>query len=198
MPLLWLAYPLLVHAAVLTDEPLLEAAALGLLLGLILLAPLSRRRLWAALTLAGGLLAAAAFAYSGWGIYFLYLPPVLLNAFLCALFAQSLGAARTPIISAVARSIRGAELPPTLQRYTRQLTLFWALLFAAMGTVSALLALLAPDELWSAFTNFYSYLILALVFIIEFGMRRLLFRDDQHTSAKAYIRGLIKTDFRRL
>ena len=112
MPLLWLAYPLLVHAAVLTDEPLLEAAALGLLLGLILLAPLSRRRLWAALTLAGGLLAAAAFSYSGWGIYFLYLPPVLLNAFLCALFAQSLGAARTPIISAVARSIRGGELPP--------------------------------------------------------------------------------------
>ncbi len=194
---LWLAYPVLVHAAVLSQARWLEVAALVCLLGLALAAPLRRRRAWAWATLCFGAVMATGFSHSGWGLYFLFLPPVLINSFLFLLFAQSLRAGQVPIISRVARHIRG-ELPDELAIYTRHLTQFWALLFACMGLVSLALALLADPEWWSIFTNFLSYLIIGSIFIVEFFLRRLWFPNQHHTGLAAYFRGLVSTDIRRL
>ncbi|WP_348674978.1 hypothetical protein [uncultured Abyssibacter sp.] len=198
MRALWLAYPVLVHAAIVTESRGLYAAALILLLVMSLSGALLRRRLWAMAAIAAGSAALIWVSVSGLAIYFLYLPPVLINGFLCVFFAQSLARGRTPVISFMARQIRGEDLPPPLLRYTHKLTAFWALFFAAMGLISIVLAIWASNEVWSLFTNFISYLIVAAVFILEFGLRRLIVPGEEHTSIRNYLRGLARTDVRGL
>lgn len=196
MRLLWLAYPLLVHAAIVTEATALYAAALVLLLLMSLLGPLQRRRSWAIGVAVLGSAALVWASATGLAIYFLYLPTVLMNGFLCVFFMQSLAPGRTPIISFMAAKIRGEALPPILVRYTRRLTAFWAGFFALMGLISVVLAIGASDEAWSLFTNFISYGIVLAVFAGEFFLRRLIVPEAEHTSVRDYIRGLANTDVR--
>lgn len=197
MPLLWIGYPLLVHAAVVQQLAWLEALAIGYLFFLLFLPAMRSGRWWAFLCVGLASVGAFVFTHSGWGIYFLYLPPVLMHSFMCAIFAQSLRAGRKPIVLAVAEQIRG-EIPPNLQVYSRRLTIFWALLFAVMGLLSVILAIFAQPEWWSLFTNIVSYLVVGFVFVAEFVLRRVIAPSPEHAGAREYFRGLLKMDVRRL
>ncbi|MGJ8667947.1 MAG: hypothetical protein ACSHXK_00550 [Oceanococcus sp.] len=197
MQFLWILYPLLVHAAVITDSNWLQAAAISLLLLLSLSGLMRQGRLWAWLLAAVGCAFSVWFCQSGWGLYFLYLPHALINMFLALIFLHSLGQGRRAMISVVAEKIRGETLPPEIERYTRQTTWFWTALFTGMGVFGLVLAAFASHEWWSLFTNFISYALIGLVFVVEFGLRRVLFPHLQHTGLRAYVQALIKTDFRR-
>ena len=197
MQYLWILYPLLVHSAVVTASIWLQAAAISLLFLLALAVPMRQGRLWAWAAAISACAISVWFCQSGWGFYFLYLPPVLIHGFLALVFLHSLQPGRRALISVFAEKIRGHKLPPELERYTRQTTWFWVFLFASMGVMSILLAVFASHEWWSLFTNLISYLLVGAAFAVEFALRRVLFPHLPHTGLVDYIQALMKTDFRR-
>ena len=120
----------------------------------------------------------------------LFAPPVILNAAAAALFGASLRAGHEPLISRFARRARGGMLPLDLAAHARLVTWLWTLLLAGMAFVAAGLALWAPLELWSLFTNVVAYVLIAALFIGEYVYRRLRFRHYQHASFVAQLRSV--------
>ena len=173
------AYPLLNHAAAVYGEPRLAALGVALIVW-----ALASGRLGAT----GALLAAMpVFAVSLWSarafpLLLLYAPPVVINLALCALFAGTLLPGRDPLVTGFARMERGGQLPADLARYTRSLTAMWAGFFALMAAISAGLAATGPLTAWSLFTNFLNYLLVVLLFVIEYSYRRVRYRHHAHLS----------------
>ena len=113
---------------------------------------------------------------------------LFISAVLAASFAFSLQADRTPLITVFARIVRGAELPADLLRYTRKLTLFWALLVGILFALTLLLSLTGPLWLWSLHTNFLSYVVVGVVFVVEFFLRRIWFSHHHHLGFWQYLK----------
>ncbi len=86
-------------------------------------------------------------------------------------FARTLIAGRQPLCTRFAEALH-APMTPQHVIYTRQVTLAWSLFFAAMALVSTLLFFLAPLATWSVFANFLTLPLVALMFIVEYGVRR--------------------------
>ncbi|HWU67827.1 MAG TPA: hypothetical protein VN046_03045 [Stenotrophobium sp.] len=198
MPVLILAYPILVHLAVLLHQPLLQWLALCCLVAVPLYAGLrhARWRSWLAYLLLVALL--YMLARSGGGRYALFLPPVLLPAVAAWFFGRSLRSGQVPLITRIARATRDGALPPELADYTRRVTLLWALALGGIGLLSLLLAVFAPMPLWSLFTNFINYLLLAALFPLEYLYRRIRYRHLQHTGFIGYLRDVSRINYRRL
>lgn len=86
-------------------------------------------------------------------------------------FGRSLG--DVPMITRFARLVHG-ELAPPLVSYTRGATLAWALFFAAMTLSSLALFFFGPLPLWSLLVNILTPVLVGVMFVAEFLMRRLL------------------------
>ena len=161
-----LAYPLLVYAGLRT----LPALVLGLvLLGVIAArialtpaGPLATALLAGAIALVALLLLDPAIALRAW--------PVLLSLALAAVFAWSL---RHPP-SAIERLARIAEpeLPPAAVVYTRKVTVVWLCFFVANAAVAAWTALFASLETWTLYNGLVSYVIIGVIFAIEWTVRQ--------------------------
>jgi len=181
------AYPLLSHLGALTREPLWPAAGIALIA-------------WAALSVRLSGLRAAALAVVilalGVGLSMLspallvYAPPVVLNVLFCAVFARTLRPGGEAMVSRFARIEHGSTLPPDLVRYTRFLTGLWATFFAAMAMASIALALWGSVAAWSLFTNLLNYLLVVLLFTLEYLYRRLRYRHYRHVSPGELVRRL--------
>lgn len=96
----------------------------------------------------------------------LYLPPILIAAALFQLFANTLLPGEEPLLCRCARHVDGVEDERRLG-YARTLTWFWACFFAAMLVEAVLLALFAPIEIWSLFTNFINYVLIAGLLLLQ-------------------------------
>jgi len=94
-------------------------------------------------------------------------------------FARTLIAGRQPLCTRFAAALH-APLTPQQEIYTRQVTLAWSVFFAVMATASTLLFFLAPLSVWSVFTNFLTLPLVALMFIVEYWVRRRVLPDMQH------------------
>lgn len=105
----------------------------------------------------------------------LYLPPILIAAALFQLFSHTLLPGEEPLISRLARRLDEVEDERSL-RNAWGWTWVWTLFFAAMLIESVLLALFAPIEIWSLFTNFINYLLIAALFVLQFLYRMVYFR----------------------
>jgi uncharacterized membrane protein len=90
---------------------------------------------------------------------------------LATLFGRSLAAPHTPLCTQWADLLHG-PLTPELLRYTRQVTAAWTLFFVGLVGVLLLLFWLAPLKIWSAFDNFCTLPLVALMFVAEHGVRR--------------------------
>jgi uncharacterized membrane protein len=90
---------------------------------------------------------------------------------LAAVFGRSLAAPHTPLCTQWADMLHG-PLTPELQRYTRQVTTAWTLFFVCLVAVLLLLFWLAPLKIWSAFDNFCTLPLVALMFLAEYRVRR--------------------------
>jgi uncharacterized membrane protein len=86
------------------------------------------------------------------------------------LFAATLRQRATPLITAFALRLH-RTVTPTLLRYTRQVTLMWALYFAVMVALSLGLFALAPWWWWSAFANLVTPAAAVALFIGEYLLR---------------------------
>lgn len=198
MPVLVLAYPLLVHLAVILHQPFLQWLALCCLAAIPLYPRLRSGHGWSWLifTLLAGFLLLLTLA--GGGRYALFIPPILLPAVGAWFFGRSLRDGEVPLITRFARASRGDELPAELLGYTRGVTWLWTLTLSGMALLSVVLAAFAPLEWWSLFTNFLNYLILGAIFPLEYLWRRLRFRHLAHPGFAGYIRMVATTSYRKL
>jgi uncharacterized membrane protein len=107
----------------------------------------------------------------------LKLYPVLVNAALLAGFGYSL----TTPMSAVERMarLRGEDFPPIAQAYMRKVTQVWCAFFVVNGAIAFATALWASEAVWSLYTGVISYLLMAILFGIEY-LVRLRFKRLHH------------------
>lgn len=198
MPALVLAYPILVHLAILLHRTELQWLALCCLAAIPLYPGLRAARPRSALILLLAVTALWVLTRTGGGRYALLLPPVLLPLVGAWFFGRTLAVGKTPLVTRIAAVSRGGAMPPELVAYTRQVTLLWTAVLSGLALLNAGLALLAPPEVWSLFTNFINYLIPAAVFPLEYAVRRWRFRHLDHPGFIAFIRMIATTDYRRL
>lgn len=108
-----------------------------------------------------------------------WLQNVGLYLILFATFGRTLLAGQQPLCTRFSEALYG-PVSPLHARYTGQVTLAWTLFFAVMMMVSTLLFFLAPIEAWSVFANFLTLPLVALMFIVEYAIRRRVLPDTGH------------------
>jgi uncharacterized membrane protein len=201
------AYPVLAHFAVARNSAGLTIAALTLLALISLLPGLARgaASAWLAVPLVG--------AVCWWlstiqqPILPLYLPPIVVPAFLACVFGNTLRPGRTPLIAQLIRLLHapGDEPESAVWAYARRLTAAWTVLFVTLATFNLLLAtFVEPDgllrasgieprlavshEVWSLFTNLLEYLLVAAFFAIEYAYRRQRFPRQPYRNMLDFLR----------
>jgi len=175
--LIILTYAILVHHVNASGQ----ASVLGAILAL---APV----LLLAITLAGNapsrlagaslLLVSAVLSWLAWpaikqhtGLIF-WMQDIGLMLALMITFGRTLRTGRKPLCVHFAEMINGGALPPEHERYARRVTVAWVIFFALMMLTSTLLFFLAPLATWSIFVNFFTLPLVALMFVLEFMVRR--------------------------
>lgn len=174
---------------------------------LMLLVPMSSIACWGAVTLlkqlgvnkllrlSCGIVMAFSLAYAVlifWPVLLARLDLIYLtehiatNSMLCWFFAHTLFACRTPIITTLARTIH-AEMPDNVERYTRHVTVAWALFFAVQIVLSLLIFIFGSIEVWSLFANVLNWPLVILMFAVEYACRKRVNRDFPHATIKESI-----------
>ncbi len=197
LSLLYFSYPLALHAAVYFQHISLGLYWLALLLfitaghQLLLQAKVSGMML---LQLSVALLLVIAAQYiPELAIKFI---PLLFYVSLFALSAMSLRDGKVSLITQMAcilRNVEPADLNKDVLNYTRLATKLWAVFFLLMGLASLSIAILASLQWWSFFTNFLSYLLIVLMFVFEFNLRKHLIGKQMNYTMKEFfkrIRGI--------
>jgi len=204
------SYPLLAHAATLLQSGTLTLASVIVLAAAVLLPGLLASKPAAWLGAAAAAVAIPGLARIDATALVLFLPPVLINAYLAWLFGRTLAAGRTPLIGLMVRMLHGAEerLDASISRYATRLTAAWTLLFVALGLVNLTLALLAkpgglliaagftppaavPRETWSLFANVLNYIIVGVFFLAEYAYRRRRFPQQPYRNIVDFLRRAI-------
>jgi uncharacterized membrane protein len=183
------AYPLVSHLGAVYNAPAVPLLWLSLVLAGGLLAG-SRSPLMLALAplcLAAAILGPA----HGHADWLSRLPPVAICLGLAWIFGRTLLPGRTPLISSIGERMRGA-LPERVARYGRRLTLVWTLFLGLLGLECLLLGLYASPFWWSLFANFINYLLIALLFVLEYPIRRRVLGDLEPTSFLDSLRGSLR------
>lgn len=171
------AYPLLVYVGVSRWSP----RTLGLVLLAALLPGLvsklrtaDRAHLWPVLRVPLSLFALVGLGAALDEPRFFYALPVLVNLMLLANFAATL---RGPVsmIERFAR-MQEPELPPGGEAYCRKVTIVWCWFFVANAAASAALALWAPVAWWSLYVGGIAYLLIGVMFTVEYIVRKATFR----------------------
>jgi uncharacterized membrane protein len=102
-------------------------------------------------------------------------------------FARSLLRNHVPLCTYWATLVHG-PLPPVVERYTRTVTAVWAVFFALIGATSAVLYAWAPLQVWSAFANFVTLPLIALMFLSEYLVRRKILPPSHQTGLLRSVR----------
>jgi len=127
-----------------------------------------------------GLAAIAAFAgllWAGWDVLESNFPSVYFlqhvgtNLLLGAMFGRTLAASREPLVTRFARMVHGT-VPAAVERYTRQVTLAWAVFFLAMAALSCALYFSGNFAAWSVLANFLTLPAVVAMFAVEYLVRR--------------------------
>ena len=64
------------------------------------------------------------------------------------------------------------DLPDKAIRYTRQVTIAWSVFFLCNGVLAAALTLWAPLAWWTLYNGLISYLLMGLLFAVEWLVRQ--------------------------
>jgi uncharacterized membrane protein len=200
------AYPFIAHLAIARASIALTIAAIALLLTIILLPALAARRAsaWLAVPLAG--IGCWWLSRTSVPALPLYVPPVLVPAFMAWVFGHTLLRGRTPLISQLISLLHADDDPGVeVWSYARRLTFFWTLFFIALACLNLLLAAFAepnglllaagitppltvPLEWWSLFANLIGYLLVAAFFAIEYAYRRRRFPQQPYRNMIDFLR----------
>lgn len=91
-------------------------------------------------------------------------------------FARTLIANRKPLCTQFAEMTHG-PLTPAHAHYAYKVTVAWTVFFAGMIVTSTWLFFMYPISVWSIFSNFIFLPLVALMFIVEFIIRKLVLRE---------------------
>jgi len=187
-----IAYSVLSHYSNLNpqahDLRTLLALAPMLTLGLVLL--------WRSSGVLAALLAAAATAYllrTFWPLFAQNFSTVYLvqqagfYSIMAFTFGRSLRKGRVPLCTELADRVHGPLSAPEL-RYTRNVTVAWALFFLLNLAATFLLYRFAPLRIWSLFVNFCSLPLILLMFVAEYLVRRRVLPQVQRSGLIATLR----------
>lgn len=109
------------------------------------------------------------------------------NGILALVFGGTLVGGRVPLCTRIA-ALEHDPLEPRLARYTRQVTLAWALFFTANVAISVILFAWAPIVVWSVFAIILDLPLVALMFVVEYLVRLRRLPDVKHVSIFGAIR----------
>ena len=188
-------YALLEHYANTTDGAAAFGAALAVAPLLASWLLLARRTSWPGLSLLAASLLAGFLLVQCWSriernfsLMFM-LQQAGLYLILAFGFGRSLGARHVPLCTRWATMVHGPLSEP-VRRYTRSVTLAWTIFFVAISLSSVMLYVFAPLRAWSFFSNFLTFPLTALMFAIEYEVRRLrlpwMRRASLADTARAY------------
>ncbi|MBS0469249.1 MAG: hypothetical protein JSR14_18855 [Proteobacteria bacterium] len=107
---------------------------------------------------------------------------------LAVFFARSLAPGREPVVTAMARMLAVGPVSARVERYTRGVTLAWALFLAGNALVSTLLFAWAPAEVWSVHANLLTGPLIALFFGLEMLLRRRMLAPEERPAIKDVVR----------
>lgn len=99
----------------------------------------------------------------------LKLYPVIVNAGMLLLFGLSL-AFPPSFIERIAR-LKEPELSSAGIQYTKRVTQIWCLFFVINGSIAFWTVFFASDEIWSLYNGLIAYLLMGLLFGIEYLFR---------------------------
>jgi uncharacterized membrane protein len=102
-------------------------------------------------------------------------------------FGVTLLKPRVPLCTMLADKVHGPLTPQEL-RYTRQVTAAWTLFFILNMLATLVLFEFAPLRVWSAFVNFVSLPLVALMFAGEYIVRRRVLPQVQSGGLMATLR----------
>ena len=100
----------------------------------------------------------------------LKLYPVAVSLVIFSVFFKSLYAPQT-FIERMAR-LRNPDMSPQAVAYTRKVTKVWCVFLACNGLAALALALFAPREIWAAYTGAGAYILMGILFGVEFLVRQ--------------------------
>jgi uncharacterized membrane protein len=100
----------------------------------------------------------------------LKLYPVLVNCAMLAVFGYSL-ISPPSMIERFAR-LTEPNLPSTAVAYTRSVTQVWCVFFVINGSIALVTALWASEAVWSLYTGVIAYVLMGVLFVAEFLVRR--------------------------
>ena len=105
----------------------------------------------------------------------LKLYPLMLNLGFFVLFFSSLF---TPVsfVEKLAR-IKEPDLPAHAVVYTRRVTLVWSVFFVVNGSISALTALYASDEIWMLYNGLIAYMLIGMLGAGEWLVRQTVMKN---------------------
>lgn len=95
-------------------------------------------------------------------------------------FARSMRAGRVALCTQWATKVH-STMTPELTRYTRSVTLAWALFCGGLSTTLLVLFVLAPLPVWSAFANFCTFPLMLAMFGVEYLVRRRVLPSTMRT-----------------
>ncbi|HBS23098.1 MULTISPECIES: hypothetical protein [Thalassospira] len=168
---LGVAYPVLVYFGLSVFSP--QFILIGLLIVVLLRAvtfAVQKRYGPAGLAvLVAGIVAAGGLASELLAIRFY---PVIVSLTMGAVFTVTLFTDR-PMVERLAR-LRMPDLDDYSIAYTRKLTKVWIGFFAVNAMIATWTALYASMEIWTLYNGFLSYLLIGILFIGEWPVRRIL------------------------
>jgi uncharacterized membrane protein len=192
-----ITYPVLVHSSIIFGRP--EAVVfffgtLALLFGIfqcfdVINSGLKKGVVWA---LIGGLLILSSLS-NNFSQYALFIPPVFISAIVLFSFARTLLKNREPLVTRFARMMTDEILPLEIINYTRSVTWMWTLLLVVIFISCLVLPFFASIEVWSFFTNFFNYLIIAAFFVGEYIFR--IYRFGRRYSLQHFFKTMSKVSF---
>jgi uncharacterized membrane protein len=198
LTLLLVSYPLVIHLSIRAERADIAIYFIAAILLLPLLFNVFRARrpaLWM-MVMAGLSLMVGYLGYR-YAASMIVIPPLLIFSGLFLFFGYSLRAEGTPVITRFAELILG-EVEPDVRAYTRKATMAWMIFFLVMLLISLALALWAPLTVWSWFANFMAYLLIAVMFVVEFAVRRYCLPHHVDYSFFEFLRNLRRVDYRHV
>ena len=90
---------------------------------------------------------------------------------LALVFGRTLLPGEVPLTTRIARAVL-PSMPQAVVRYSRGVTLAWTIYFVAMAVVSVALYFGSSTAVWSTFATAVSGPLVALMFVLEFAVRR--------------------------
>ena len=144
------------------------------------------RAFWLALIAASAVLIwwmdSRSFGTAAYGV-----PHALVYVSLGWLFGHTLLRGHIPLVTSMATLVHG-PLSPTMQAYTRRVTIAWTLFCLGQVGLSALLYRYASLDTWSLFITVFNLPLLGLMFAADYAARMILHPDHPQASIAQAIR----------